>query len=206
MKRTSLRRRRAVIAFCRENRRLFPFVGAFLAGVTAGVSVFLAGASRLIGEWESLLRLEPVSGGFSGFFAALGDVFLPLLAVLVLLFLLGLWGCGAPFILLVPLAQGLAFGMTQAYYYSLGREGVLTAALVLLPAWLPTAAVLTVACAESLRLSLDVSRQLLPGAPCGGLWNGFRLYCLRFLVLLPAGAVAVAVDVALRLLLPWLTH
>ena len=57
-------------------------------------------------------------------------------------------------------------------------------ALLVLPHSLVTAAALLMGCAESLRMSLLIAGQLLPNAAnCGGLWQDFRLYCMRFLLL-----------------------
>ena len=49
------------------------------------------------------------------------------------LFLLGLWGCGAPFILAVPLLHGIGLGLTEAYYYSRGWGGVAMVAAAVMP-------------------------------------------------------------------------
>ena len=89
-------------------------------------------------------------------------------ALLAALYLLGLWACGAPFILLVPLFHGLGLGLTEAYYYAKGAPGVATVAALVMPVGLLSAAVLAMAGAESLRLSTRLSRQLLPGGTGDG--------------------------------------
>ncbi len=195
MKRTTTRRRRELKRFFTDNRRLFPFAGLFLAGVAAGVAVYLSAGSG--SALDRLLPVAPVTGGWltgvwqSGFSTLL---------LLTALFLLGLWACGAPFILLVPLFHGLGLGLTEAYYYARGEVG--TVALMVMPVGLLYAVVLTMAGAESLRLSTGLSRRLLPHGDEGGLWDGFRLYRLRFLLFLAATLVVAGLDVALRLLLP----
>jgi hypothetical protein len=120
--------------------------------------------------------------------------------LLGVLFLLGLWPCGAPFILLVPPFYGLGLGLTEAYYYSLGGQGVAAVALVIMPHGLLCAAVLVTAAVESLRLSIKMSRLLLPVASCGGLWTAFRLYCLRFLLFMSATVFVGLLDILFRLL------
>ena len=55
-------------------------------------------------------------------------------------------------------------------------------------------------CAESLRMSLLIAGQLLPNAAnCGGLWQDFRLYCMRFLLLVGVAFGAGVLDVGFRL-------
>lgn len=199
MKRTTTRRRKEAAAFIHDNRRLFPFTGLFLLGVLCGVLVYTA-AARPAEEWTGLLRVPTVIDGWQSGLSALWGSVLSVVILLGALFLLGLWPCGAPFILLVPLFYGLGLGLTEAYYYSLGGQGVVAAALMVMPHGLLCAAVLVTAAVESLRLSTRMSRQLLPAASCGGLWTAFRLYCLRFLLLLSATVFVGLLDILFRIL------
>lgn len=201
-----MRRRRAVTDFLRDNRRLFPLTGLLVLGVIGGIAVYLAIAKTAgTAEMGALLHVNAVAGGLKNGLRALGSACFPTALGVLLLFLLGLWSCGAPFVLAVPFVYGLGLGMTEAYYYALGGRGVLAVVTVILPNALLTAAVLIMAGAESLRLCLQISRRLLPAALTGAeeqepdaLWQVFRLYCLRFL-LFSAAAVAVGVtDVLLR--------
>lgn len=206
LKRTTVRRRREFQSFVADKRRLFPFAGLFLAGAAAGVAVYLT-AGPLSPHLGSLLKIPPVTGGAVGILKALADTGFSTAALLAVLYLLGLWACAAPFILAVPLFYGVGVGFTEAFYYAMGRSGVLTVATVLLPHSLLTAALLAMAGTESLRLSIRLSRQLLPGgiAPESGLWTGFRLYSLRYLLFLAAGVGISGLDVLLRCLLgDWL--
>ena len=196
MKRTTTRHRREIARFFADNRRLFPFVGLLLTGVMAGVAVYPA-----VNPPQSWLALTPVGDGLGGWGQALWNSSFSTFTMLAALYLLGLWGCGAPFILAVPVFYGLGLGLTEAHYYTHGPQGVLSVALLVLPVGLLTGALLTAAGVQSLRLSLRLSRQLLPGGE-GCLWDAFRLYSLRFLLFL-AGAVAVGlIDVVLRAALP----
>ncbi len=199
MKRTTTRRRKEAAAFIHENRRLFPFAGLFLLGVLCGVLVYTA-AARPAEEWTGLLQISMAIDGWQSGLSALWGSVLSVVLLLGALFLLGLWPCGAPFILLVPLFYGLGLGLTEAYYYSLGGRGVAAVALVVMPHGLLCAAVLVTAAVESLRLSTRLSRQLLPAASGGGLWTVFRLYCLRFLLLLSATLFVGLLDMLFRVL------
>lgn len=209
MGRTNSRRLRQSKQFCKDNRRLFPFVGLFLTGVALGVAVYVTAADRASAAWDSLLRVSAVTGGFSAGMQALWSTLFSTVVLLTALYLLGLWACGAPFVLLVPLFYGLGLGLTEAHYYAMGMVGVAAVALVIVPAGLLTAAVLVMAGAESLRLSVTLSRQLLPSPVVAssptrrperesGLWGTFRLYSLRFLLFLTAAVGVAMVEVLLR--------
>ena len=198
MKRTTTRRKREMKNFMTDNRRLFPFVLLLLAGVGIGVAVYVTAATPVPAE---LLALAPVEGGAAGWLAAWGEAGFSTLVLLGVLFLLGLWACGAPFILLVPLFHGVGLGLTEAYYYSLGWQGVGTVAAVVMPVGLLGGGVLIAACAESLHLSLCLSRRLLPLESQEGLWSRFRLYGLRFLLFLGAAAAVALLEVLLRRLM-----
>lgn len=197
MKRTTTRRRREMIGFLHDNRRLFPFAGLFLLGVGIGVTAYVTAADGVRENLGALLPVAGVSGGFNACLSAFGSACFSTAVWLAALFLLGLWACGAPFILAVPLLHGVGLGLTEAYYYAAGSKGLLPVIAVVMPTGLLTGAVLITAATESLRLSARLSRQLLPESG-GGLWAQFRLYCLRFLLFLLAAAGAGIVSVFLR--------
>lgn len=195
MKRTTTRRKREMQHFVADNRRLFPFVLLFLAGVGTGVAVYLAAHRSLPAD---LPALSPVGAGAAGWLHTLWEACFSTVVLLGALYLLGLWACGVPFILLVPLFHGVGLGLTEAYYYRMGMGGVGVVAALVMPAGLLNGAVLIAACAESLRLSSRLSRQLLPGTGEGGLWSNFRLYSLRFLLFLAAAVAVACIEVLLR--------
>lgn len=195
MTRTNTRRQREVQHFVTDNRRLFPFAGLFLLGVAVGVAVYLTA-----GDTAASVIAEAVTPAQAGWPAALWDGLFAPLCMLAALYLLGLWGCGAPFILAVPLIHGLGLGLTEAHHYAAGTAGVLTVACRVMPIGLLTAALLTMACAESLRLSVTVSRLLIPDDPRALPKNGFRLYSLRFALFLGAAVVIALLDTGLRVI------
>lgn len=208
MRRTSVRRRRQWTEFFIANRRLFPFVGLYLVGAILGVAVYGTVGSHITDDWGALLRVSGLTGGLKNGLDALGSVCFSLLLWLGGLFLLGMWPCGAPFVLLSSAMQGIGMGLTEAYYYAMGWRGVVAAAAVILPSSLLSAAVLTMAAAESLRLSAGLSRQLLslPPIPTSvptqpPQRTAFRLYCLRYLVFTAAALGAGLLEVLLRTLL-----
>lgn len=192
MKRTTTRRRRELKHFVADNRRLFPFVGLFAVGVAAGVAVVITTAG---GIPPHLLSLSPIPDG--GWWQAFGNSCFATVLWLAALFLFGLWSCGAPFILAVPLFHGWGLGMTEAHYYSHGIGGVGIVAAVVMPVGLLTAAILAAAGAESLRMSTGLCRHLL-GGDAENPGRDFRLYCLRFLLFLAAAIAVSLMDILLR--------
>jgi hypothetical protein len=156
MQRTTTRRRREFQRFITRNRRLFPLAGLFLVGVAGGVAVYTAADGRIP---AALMTLSPVPAG--GWWQALGSSCFSSVLWLGALVLLGLWGCGAPFILAVPLIHGWGLGLTEAYYYSHGWGGVAIAAAAVMPVGLLTAGVLIAAGVQSLRMSVDICHRLL---------------------------------------------
>ena len=195
MKRTPTRRQREMKLFITDNRRLFPFVLPFVAGVGVGVAVYLTAGENLP---DDLLTLAPVQAGGMGWLRTLGEACFSTTVLLGVLYLLGLWACGVPFILLVPLFHGVGLGVAEAHHYAQGVGGVAAVATLVMPVGLLGAAVLVAACAESLRLSAALSRQLLPGGAEGGLWGGFRLYSLRFLLFFVAALGVAVIEALLR--------
>lgn len=184
--------------FLTENRRLLLFLLLPVSGCVGGILLY-----PLIWQsvWMSLLQLERVAPSFSTALSGLfTSCFQPVL-LLCLLFLAGLSACGAPFAVLVPVFWGLGLGMVQAYYGATGWNGFWTIVAVVLPHSAMELVALLMAASESLRMSVRLSGLLLPrSAHCGGLWQEFRLYGIRFLLLSLLLFGAGAVDVISRLL------
>ncbi len=187
--------------FAGQNRRLLLFLLLFLGGALAGSLLFVSARELLAGSLAPLLTLRPIEGGFAGCMQLLSSsCFLPGV-LLLLLFVSGLSACGVPVAVAVPFFFGMGLGLTEAYYYAVGSGGVAFVALLLLPHSLLAALALLMGCAESMRLSLLFSGQLLPGsARCGGLWQDFKLYLARFVICVGLVFLSGVVDVGLKLL------
>lgn len=193
MKRTTTRRRREIAHFVEDNRRLFPFVGLFLLGVLGGVVLYVTAADRLSAGLDSLLRVSGITDGWQEGLQALANTCFSGFVLIGVLFLLGVWPCGVPFVMLVPLFYGLSVGLTEAYYYAQGGSGLPAVAAVVLPTSLCNAALLIAAGVESMRMSVRVARCMLPSdRPSEDLHAPFRLYCLRFL-LFAVGVAAIGI-------------
>lgn len=197
-----MKRTNSIGNFLKQHRRLLLLLLLPLIGCIGGMLLYSPLSLSLPTEWLALLPLTPVKGDFSSILSQwVSSCFQPL-CLLALLFFSGVSACGAPFVVLVPIFWGIGLGFSEAYYVQSGMSGWLVLAVILLPSAIMELVALLMACSEALRLTLLMAVQLLPrSARCGGLWQDFRLYCMRFLLLLAFILGASALDVILRLLL-----
>ena len=191
------KRTTALKRFIGDNRRLLLFLLLPTLGCVCGLLLYVGVRTS---AWAAWLPIRPIPAGvgpvFSQFFSS---CFQPLV-LLAILFTAGLSACGAPLVLAVPVFWGIGFGLTQACCYADGWFGAAVAAVVLLPHSVMEAVALLMGASEGLRMSLRFATSLLPrSAHCGGLWQEFRLYALRFAVLLLILLGAGALDVGMRL-------
>ncbi len=197
-----MKRTNSIGRFFLQNRRLLLLLLLPLIGCVCGMVLYAPLQASLPTEWWALLPLKQISGGFHGVFTQWFSACFQPLCLLALLFFSGVSACGAPVVFLVPVFWGIGLGFSEAYYAQNGMAGWFVIAAVLLPSAVMELVALLMACSESLRMTLLVAVQLLPrSARCGGLWQDFRLYCARFLLLLVLILGAGALDVILRLLL-----
>lgn len=196
-----MKRTNSIGKFFLQNRRLLLFLLLPLIGCLCGVVLYTPLQASLPAEWLGLLPLRPISGGFQNVLSQWFSACFQPFCLLLLLFFAGVSACGAPAVFLVPIFWGIGLGFSEAYYAQSGMSGWLVLAAILLPAAVMELVALLMACSESLRMTLLMAVQLLPRtARCGGLWQDFRLYCARFLLLLLLILVSGALDVILRLL------
>lgn len=185
--------------FLAQNQRLLWLLGLFLIGALLGCLVFRAACQPLAEALAPLLTPTLPAPGLSGLLRGIGTACFSTMTLLIVMFLAGLSVCGAPVALAVPLFFGIGLGVSEAYYFAQGAWGVGYVALLLLPPALPAAAALMMACAESMRLSFLLCRQVLPRqGSCGGLWPHFRLYLARFLICAAILFVAGVLDATLQ--------
>ncbi len=184
--------------FLADNRRLLLFLLLAVFGCVLGMVLYAVIQPSV---WSKLLVLERVPRGFSGAFSQLFESCFQPVLLLTVLFISGLSACGAPSAVVVPIFWGVGLGLVQTHYYADGWSGLLVIAAVLLPHSVMEAVALLMASSEALRMSVRLTGLLLPrSAHCGGLWQEFRLYCVRFLLLLLLLFGAGALDVVMRLL------
>ena len=184
--------------FLADNYRTLLFLALPLAGCLCGSLLYGAVRGSV---WARLLPIGAVPRTFGAIWSAFwSSCFQPLL-LLAVLFVSGLSACGLPAAMATPVFWGIGLGLTQAYYYASGWAGVGVTAAVLLPHSVMEAVALLMGAAECFRMSVRFAALLLPhSAHCGGLWQPFRLYAMRFFLLALLLLGAAATDVGTRLL------
>ena len=197
-----MKRTNSFARFFVNNRRLLLFLLLPIVGSACGMMFYAPLQATLSEKWWGLLSPTMISGGAQGVFLEWFSVCFEPFCLLLLLFLCGLSACGAPIVFLVPLFWGIGMGLKAGLCAQNGFGGWLVLAVIVLPSAVMELVALLMACSESLRMTLQMAVQVLPhSARCGGLWQQFRLYCVRFLLLLLLVLGAGALDVLLRLLL-----
>jgi len=183
--------------FFGANSRLFLFLTLVLSGVVAGCVWYPRLPARVT---ELFTALSQNKADFSGFFGALAAFFrhsLVTLSAVGLLMLAGMSLCGLPVALTVPFAYGVFTGFCECALLQSG--GVVSLALSLPEALLALWTIL-IACAESLRLTLRLVSQVMPGSQKAGLWRDFRLFFRRFLLCFLLALLSSAVGTTVSLL------
>ena len=197
-----MKRTNSLLRFLTEHRRVLCLLLLPIGGCVCGLLLFSPLTQTLPSEWTALIPLQSADGTFPGLFSVWWSACFTPLCLLLLLFLSGLSAGGMPMAVVVPFFWGIGIGMSEAYYAAQGWSGLLVIAAVLLPPTVIKTVALLMACSESLRLSVLITVQLLPrSARCGGLWQDFRLFCVRFLLFVTFVLGAGIVDVLLRFLL-----
>ncbi len=188
-----------LVTFVRTRRQLLLWLALLLTGVLLGTRFYAVYGVKEAQFLQTVLALQPVDAGWGGIARAVYDsLFLPV-TLLIVLFFCGLSACGAPLIVAVPLFFGLGLGMSEAYYYSTGWQGVVSALIILLPQMFLKTAALIPAVGESMRMTLRLSRTLFHSETAVDMQTHFRVYVLRFLV---CGCIALLggiLDVLLRM-------
>ena len=187
-----------IARFISDNRRLLLFLLLPLIGCVCGLLLY---GTVCNADWARLLTIGRVPANVSGVFSQFwSSCFQPIL-LLALLFVSGLSACGIPAALVVPVFWGIGLGLTEAYYFAAGFGGAAVVAAVLLPHSVMEAVALLMGASECFRMSARFAVCLSPhSAHCGGLWQEFRLYAVRFLLLTLLLLGAGALDVGMRLI------
>ena len=196
-----MKRTNSIKRFLIQNRRLLLFLLLPLCGCIGGLFLYTP-IKTFSADWLSLLTFEVLEPTVGSAFSAWLSACFPSFCLLSLLFISGLSVCGAPCALLLPTLWGVGVGLYQAHYAQSGANGWLLLLAVILPVAAIEMVVILMASSESLHMSALLAAQLLPhSSRCGGLWQVFKLYCVRFLVfLLPIGIAGIW-EVVLRLIL-----
>lgn len=169
----------------KNNRRLIFLTVIFICGLLLGASAIKNKDAALTEDLKSLIesfcRVRTQSSLPVNFFSIFGTECIFLIPAM----LLGVCAVGEPFLWLLPLAKGLGLGMIAAYLYSAhSLNGMLYFAIILLPPSVFSTAALLLGCKESILMTHDINHVLLGKREKSGDTGFFKLYILRYVVLL----------------------
>lgn len=196
-----MKRTNSLTAFVTANRSQLVLWVVLLVGCVLGMVLYGGAKDALPNRLALWVKPMVVTGNFQDMIRQIVASCFQALALLLVLFMGGLSAYGMPIACVVPLFWGMGLGMTLGYYYTQGGSGVLFSALLVLPHSLVEGIAILLGSAQSLQLSWQLSRQLLPhSAHCGGLWQPFRAYCIRFCAFSLIPVFAGLMDVGMRFL------
>lgn len=169
----------------KQNRRLIFLTAIFICGLLLGAIAIKNKDAALTEELKSLIEnfclVRSRQSLVVNFFSIFGTECIFLIPAM----LFGVCAVGEPFLWLLPLIKGMGIGMISAYLYSdYSLKGMLYfAAVLLLPSVFSVAALL-LGCKESILMTHDINHVLFGKHEKSGDAGFFKLYILRYIVLL----------------------
>ena len=156
------------------------FLIIVLAGVTAGSFIRTGSSSAL----QFLNDFVPSRCGNTVYEVFINS-FIRLSAFTVTAFVLGIWAFGQPFGVLMLVYRGLEIGSSTALIYSSrGLSGLPEVLVLVLPKALAVTAVSVLAVRELMRSSCGILKYVLSDCTESTGRGTFRLYCIKFAVLM----------------------
>jgi len=135
------------------------------------------------------------------FTSILLSTFLSDFMIFAVLFLFGICIIGVPAGFIILIIKGLGTGYTAGYLYtSFGFNGFLFDLLIIFPPALFTIFIYIMATKESIEFSKTLLRIIIPDAKIYSLSSEFKIYLLRFTVLLLCLFITAAIDSTLTVL------
>ena len=179
----------------RKNSFFAFLVGAVLLGVVLGTMAycFMSGdfLDQLSLAQENFLDVRRNSDFAVGLMKSLSASTMFLGAV----FILGFSAIAQPVEIAVLVIRGMGLGVTMAQVYSqCGKTGILTCAVLIVPAAVISSYALIVGTREALSMSNLLMTNSLSDRPSDGMLSAVKLYGTKFLVLEAVSAVSAAVD------------
>lgn len=185
--------------FCAKNKQLFFLLFLVVLGAVLGCTTYTLLSDERRQLFSSVASVTTVPNDFVSGCTAVASSAFSVCCILVVVFLLGLTAYGCPLILIAPLFFGFCLGVAECQAYIQGGFWQLSVQ-VLLPMSVAMIPVL-IATSQALRMSCVFSRQLLPSsAHCGGMWQEFKMYLLRFLLCFFLAFAAALIQVLLQLI------
>lgn len=184
----------------RNHQKLIMLTLVFICGLFVG-AVTVKNTGTVFGDsLKSLVENYYTARGaqsvLQNFFSAFGAECVFLLFAMFL----GVCVVGEPLLWILPFVKGLGVGILSGYLYQVFTlQGLTYFAVFILPSSVLTSAALLLGCKESILMARDLNRILLAGEGHSSI-NMFKLYILRYLVLLASILFCAALNTATFLL------
>lgn len=164
-----------------KNNWVLLLLGAFiLIGMCVGALVSARMASSAQENLSFMLGEYTAKRAGQSFWVTFASSLEAVFLYFIVLFICGVSVFGVFFIPFALFFRGLGLGMVMGYLYaSFGWNGFFYSLALILPHAFLSSVVLVVMARESIRVSLRLSRVLLPNAKPAALWPSFKLYCIR---------------------------
>lgn len=183
----------------RRNMTLIAMGLLLVAGMLLGLMVL-----RDAGVDTLSFLMELLDGGRTAgpmdFWETFRCSLMPTLGLLTLLFLMGLCAVAPPLIALVPLFKGMGFAVVAGYYMTQGLSNWRLVALRLFPDAFFSSVVVLLGASFAMRMSVNLFRSAFAGQAAEHATRGLQIYCVKFILLLLAGAISSAASTLLAML------
>ena len=137
----------------------------------------------------------------AAFTSILISAFISNFMILIVLFLFGICIIGVPAGFIAAIIKGLGIGYSAGYLYTAyGFKGFIFNLIIIFPTAFLVSLVLITAAKESIKFSKTLLRIIKPDAKIYPLSSEFKIYLLRFTVLLLCLFIASAIDAAATVL------
>ena len=169
--------------FC-KNKVLYVFALLFLFGVVFGTVLFVKNQNvRLYAE--SLFDFYVSARKGRGFLKIASHSFISSVYLLLFSFFCGASLLGLVFIPISVCFSGAAAGAVISFVYSAySFKGIAFNAIILIPPLLPILVCFLFSAKESFFFSICISKLTMPKSRPANLYDGFRLYCGKFIIFL----------------------
>ena len=191
--------RNAVLSM-RDSWRIALLTSLLICGLMIGAFVIKNNNGIFSEQLVEIIKESISRKKDSGFLSLLIDSFIPNLMYMILCFSFGLCAVGIPAISVLPLIKGFSIGIISSYIYSCySVKGVCYCLIILFPAQIISSALLIYAGNEGYYMSSELFTAVSKMSNTSEN-NSFRLYIVRFLILLAFSLIASLFDALLSIL------
>lgn len=195
----NLRRTKFISSFS-KNRLIIMLTAAYILGLFLGV-LFLRQSNAVLNIAQNSFKGYVTIRTTKDFFGIMLKAFTDFLPTLLILFLSGTSVVG---IALAPIGIGYCgfrYGITAGFLYKQYLiQGIAFNSLILIPCTVFSVIGYFIAAREALKFSFRLVRISLPKGQAANIYDDFKLYCIRFIIIILIFILSSAVDAAMSVL------